>query len=81
MKPKEVKQIIKGSIFNADLQKQAIDFVDAQVTEIENLKNVIRKYKEVTAVLGKGIGHIAPPDNFFALWNETEVAGSKAVRS
>lgn len=41
MNIKEVKNVIKGSIFNADLQKQAMDFVDAQETRIAEQSAII----------------------------------------
>lgn len=41
MNAKEVKNVIKGSIFNADLQKQAMDFVDAQEKRIVALEDVL----------------------------------------
>lgn len=48
--------------------------------EIERLVEIIKNYRKVTNVLGKGIGCITiadVPDSFFALWNETEIAGAK----
>jgi len=50
------------------------------VVERDALEECLRDMKKVTMVLGKGIGHISTPDNFFALWNETEVQATRLLQ-
>lgn len=50
------------------------------IAERDALVECLRDMKKVTMVLGKGIGHIATPDNFFALWNDTEVQSTRLLR-
>lgn len=48
--------------------------------DVTRVALALQDMKNVTAVLGKGIGQIATPDGFFMLWNDTEVEVSKILR-
>jgi len=37
------------------------------------LLKTLKTMKEITYVLGAGVGKITPPDDFFGKWNDTEV--------
>lgn len=61
------------------LQLDEKSTIAAQADRIKELESIIADFKKVTAILGTGIAHVVAPADFFALWNETEIAGSKVL--
>lgn len=47
--------------------------------QLETAHEVIRNMQAVTKILGTGIAHVAADANFFALWNNTEVAATRIL--
>ena len=44
--------------------------------ELREARDLLQRYKQVTNILGRGVGKIATPDGFFELWNRTECDAS-----
>lgn len=69
---------------NAYLQIGNLSFMAIQMdqnrVDTKRILDLLENLDKVTKVLGKGIGHILPPADFFALWNETEIELAKVIR-
>ena len=48
--------------------------------ELKRLAGIIKDYKKVVSVMGKGIGKVAIEADFIGFWNDTEIAGSLAIK-
>lgn len=60
-------------------EEMHVDACDEAAQVLDDALVALKNVKEVTATLGKGIGHLAVGAVFFALWNDTEIAVSNLI--